>query len=129
VDDYFSIHLSYPNSVNVFVHASMLVVDAQPSFVLHGEKGSFVKERADIQEEQLLKGIKPTDAGFGVEARGKEGKLTLIDGNGEKMQEIVASDSATYLSLFEDVYQSIMNDKAFPVTQEQVLAQLEILQS
>jgi scyllo-inositol 2-dehydrogenase (NADP+) len=129
VDDYFSIHLSYPNSVNVFVHASMLVVDPLPSFVLHGEKGSFVKERADIQEEQLLKGIKPGDSGFGIEARGKEGKLTLIDGNGERIQELITSDSATYLALFEDVYQSIVNNKAFPVTQEQVLSQLEILQS
>lgn len=129
VDDYFSIHLSYPNSLNVFVHASMLVVDVQPSFVLHGENGSFIKERADIQEEQLLRGIKPNDAGFGVEARGKEGRLTLIDKNGERTQELVPSESATYLSLFEDVYQSVVNDKPFPVTREQILAQLEILQA
>jgi scyllo-inositol 2-dehydrogenase (NADP+) len=129
VDDYFSIHLSYPKSLNVFVHASMLVVDVQPSFVMHGEKGSFIKERADIQEEQLLKGIKPNDAGFGIEARGKEGKLTLIDKNGERTQQLVPSDSATYLSLFEDVYQSLVNDKAFPVQQEQILAQLEILEA
>jgi scyllo-inositol 2-dehydrogenase (NADP+) len=129
VDDYFSIHLSYPNSLNVFVHASMLVVDPLPSFVIHGEQGSYIKERADIQEEQLLKGIKPNDSGFGVEARGKEGKLTLIDKNGERTQQRTASESATYLSLFEDVYQSLVNDKPFPVQQEQVLAQLEILQS
>ncbi|MET1055917.1 MAG: Gfo/Idh/MocA family oxidoreductase [Pedobacter sp.] len=129
VDDYFSIHLSYPNSLNVFVHASMLVVDVQPSFVLHGENGSFIKERADIQEEQLLRGIKPNDAGFGVEARGKEGRLTLIDKNGERTQELVPSESATYLSLFEDVYQSVVNDKPFPVKREQILAQLEILQA
>ena len=129
VDDYFSIHLSYPNSVNVFVHASMLVVDALPSFVLHGEKGSFIKERADIQEEQLLKGIKPGEPGFGVEPRGKEGRLTLIDQNAEKTQELITADSATYLSLFEDVYQSIVNGTEFPVTREQVLTQLEILQA
>jgi len=129
VDDYFSIHLSYPNSVNVFVHASMLVVEPLPAFVLHGEKGTFIKERADIQEEQLLKGIKPNDSGFGIEARGKEGKLTLIDNNGERTQELVPSDSATYLSLFEDVYQSLVSDKPFPVTQAQVLAQLEILEA
>jgi len=129
VDDYFSIHLSYPNSVNVFVHASMLVVEPLPAFVLHGEKGTFIKERADIQEEQLLKGIKPNDSGFGIEARGKEGKLTLIDNNGDRTQELVPSDSATYLSLFEEVYQSLVSDKPFPVTQAQVLAQLEILEA
>lgn len=129
VDDYFSIHLSYPDSLNVFVHANMLVVDIQPAYVVHGTNGSFIKERADIQEEQLLKGIKPNDAGFGTEARGKEGKLTLIDKNGEKTQELVASDSATYLALFEDVYQSLVNNKAFPVKKEQIIAQLEILEA
>jgi len=129
VDDYFSIHLSYPNSVNVFVHSSMLIVDVQPSFVLHGQDGSFIKERADVQEEQLLKGIKPNDPGFGVEARGKEGKLTLIDKNGDKTQELISSETANYLAIFEDIYQSLVNDQPFPVEEQQVLTQLEILEA
>lgn len=129
VDDYFSIHMSYPDSLNVFVHANMLIVDIQPSFVLHGTNGSFIKERADIQEEQLLKGIKPNDAGFGIEARGKEGKLTLIDQSGERTQTLVTAEPATYLSIFEAIYQSLVNDQPFPVSKEQVLAQLEILES
>ena len=129
MDDYFSIHLSYPNSVNVFVHASMLIVDIQPSFVLHGQHGSFIKERADVQEEQLLRGIKPNDPGFGVEARGKEGKLTLIDKSGERTQELIPSETANYMAIFEDIYQSIVNDQPFPVEQEQVITQLEILEA
>lgn len=129
VDDYFSIHLSYPNSLNVFVHANMLIVDIQPSFVLQGANGSFIKERADVQEEQLLKGIKPNDAGFGIEARGKEGRLTLLEETGEKTQTLVASEYASYLSIFEAIYQSLMNGIPFPVTKEQVLAQLEILEA
>ena len=129
VDDYFSIHLSYPDDVNVFVHANMLVTDIQPAFILYGEHGTFVKERADIQEEQLLKGINPNDPGFGTEARGKEGKLTLIDASGEKTQELVTSETANYLSLFEEVYQSLVNNTAFTVTEQQVLTQLEILEA
>jgi scyllo-inositol 2-dehydrogenase (NADP+) len=129
VDDYFSIHLSYPDSLNVFVHANMLVVDIQPAFVVHGTNGSFIKERADIQEEQLLKGIKPNDSGFGIEARGKEGRLTLIDENGERTQTLVPSEPASYIALFEDVYQSLINHQPFPVTEEQVLTQLEILEA
>ena len=67
VDDYFSIHLGYPNSVNVFVHSNLLLVDALPAFVLHGENGSLHKKRSDIQEEQLLKGMKLGDEGYGIE--------------------------------------------------------------
>lgn len=129
VDDYFSIHLAYPDSVNVFVHASLLINDVQPAFVVHGINGSFIKERADVQEEQLLKGIKPGEPGFGVEARGKEGKLTLRDQNGDKTEELVSSEQSGYIALFESLYQSLANDQPYPITETQILTQLEILEA
>ena len=129
VDDYFSIHLSYPDSVNVFVHASLLINAVQPAFVVHGINGSFIKERADVQEEQLLKGIKPGEPGFGVEAKGKEGKLTLRDQNGDKTEELIPSEQSSYIALFEAVYQSLVNDLPYPVQETQILAQLEILEA
>lgn len=129
VDDFFSIHLSYPDSVNVFVHANMLVTDIQPSFVIHGTNGSFIKQRADIQESQLLKGIKPTDHLYGIEEPGMEGHLSLMDTEGNKKKQLVASEKGEYLSLFEAVYQSLIHGKPYPVKEEQVLIQLEILEA
>jgi len=129
VDDYFSIHLGYPNSVNVFVHANLLLVDPLPAFVLHGENGSLHKKRADIQEEQLLKGMKLGDEGYGIELPGSEGKLTLIDEEGNKSVSKVESLEGSYLPLFDAVYESIANNAPYPVTREQVLIQLEILQA
>jgi predicted dehydrogenase len=129
VDDYFSIQLSYPDSVNVFVTSSMLVVDPQAAFVLHGVDGSFIKQRADIQEEQLLAGMKLTDEGYGIEAEGKAGLLTTIDADGRKTEEIIKSEVGSYLPLFEAIYQAISNNKPYPVTRENVLTQLEILES
>jgi scyllo-inositol 2-dehydrogenase (NADP+) len=129
VDDYFSIHLAYPDSLNVFVHANLLVTDVQPAFVLHGIKGSFIKFRADIQEEQLIKGIKPGEPGYGVEVRGIEGKLSLRDELGELHQETVLSEPSSYQPLFEAVYQSITNNTPYPITEEEIIIQLEILES
>lgn len=129
VDDYFSIHLAYPDSVNVFVHSNMMVVDALPAFVLNGTNGSLHKVRADSQEEQLLKGMKLSETGYGIEAPGKEGKLTLIDESGNKSTRSIPSLTGSYLPLFEAVYQSITADAAFPVTEEQVITQLEILEA
>ena len=129
VDDYFSIQLSYPESVNVFVTSSMLVVDPQAAFVLHGIDGSFIKQRADIQEEQLLAGMKLTDDGYGIEAEGKDGLLTTIDTDGNKTEEIIKSEVGSYLPLFEAIYQAICNNKPYPVTRENVLTQLEIIES
>jgi len=129
VDDYFSIHLGYPNSVNVFVHANLLLVDALPAFVLHGENGSLHKKRSDIQEEQLLKGMKLGDEGYGIELPGNEGKLTLIDQEGNKTVKQVPSLEGNYLPLFDAIYDGIVNDVAYPVTRAQVLIQMEILQA
>lgn len=129
VDDYFAIQLNYENSVNVFVTSSMLVVNPQAAFVLHGVNGSFIKDRTDSQEEQLLSGMKLTDEGYGIEAKGKEGLLTTIDSEGNKTEEIIPSEVGSYLPLFEAVYQSITNNIPYPVKREDVLIQLEILES
>ena len=129
VDDYFSIHLGYPDSVNVFVHANLLLADPLPAFVVHGAKGSLHKNRADIQEEQLLKGMKLTDSEYGFEADGNEGKLTLVDDAGNKTTQYIPSLRGSYLPLFDAIYQCIVNDISYPVSQEQVIIQIEILES
>jgi len=129
VDDYFSIQLSYPDSVNVFVTSSMLVVNPQAAFVLHGVYGSFIKQRADIQEEQLLAGMKLTDEGYGIEPKGKEGLLTTIDEDGNKTETLIPSEIGSYLPLFDAVYDSLTQNKPYPVTRQDVLVQLEIIES
>jgi len=129
VDDYFNIQLTYPDSVFVFVTSSMLVVEPQAAFVLHGVNGSFIKQRADIQEEQLLAGMKLTDENYGIEPEGKEGILTTIDPEGNKKQEIIPSELGSYLPLFESAYMALTNQKPYPVTREDVLTQLQILES
>lgn len=129
VNDYFSIHLAYPNSVHVFVHSNLMIAEPLPSFVLNGNSGTFIKERADVQEDQLLKGIKPVDEGYGVEADGKNGKLFLMNREGHKTQQTIPSVTGNYLPLFEAVYQSIRHEHAYPITAEQIIIQLEILES
>ncbi|MCD7973864.1 MAG: Gfo/Idh/MocA family oxidoreductase [Candidatus Azobacteroides sp.] len=44
VDDYAHFHLSYPDEMQAFATASVLVPDPQPAFILHGTKGSFIKK-------------------------------------------------------------------------------------
>jgi predicted dehydrogenase len=128
VDDYFSIHLRFENGADVYLTASMLVAQALPAFVLHGDGGSFIKERSDVQEEQLLAGMKLNEPGYGIEPKEKEGQLTTIAADGTKHQESIASETGNYLPLFEEVYQGIVNDVEFQVKPEQILWQLQILE-
>lgn len=128
VDDYFTIQLSYPDSVNVFVTASMLVVNPQAAFVLHGVNGSFIKQRADIQEAQLLAGMKLTDHGYGIEPKEKEGLLTTVNSDGNKTEEKIVSEIGNYLPLFDSIYSALSKGEPYPITRKDVITQLEIIE-
>lgn len=129
VDDYFMIHLAYPNDLNIFLTSSLLVADPQKAFVLHGSAGSFVKGRSDVQEEQLLKGMKLNNPVYGIEPAESKGRLTIMDDQGNQQVSYVDSENGNYIGLFEAVYQSIVNDVPYPVTEDQIITQLEILEA
>jgi scyllo-inositol 2-dehydrogenase (NADP+) len=129
VDDYFHFHLEYPDSLQVFVCSSMLVPDPQAAFVVHGEQGSLVKYRADIQEAQLLKDIRPGSEGYGEEPAELAATLTRMNPDGSKRQEQLVSETGSYMPLFDGVYQGIVNNVPYAVTEDQVLTQLRILEA
>ncbi len=128
VVDFVHIHLMYPNNLQVFVTISFLVADPQPAFMIHGTLGTYKKNRTDVQENQLNDGMLPDNLLYGVELPDSEGLLTTIDSNGVKKQEKIAAKKASYINVFEDVYQTIRMGKEYPVTEEQIIAQLEILE-
>lgn len=127
VDDYAHLHLSYPDGLQVFVTASMLTVEAPPAYQLFGSRGTYSKHRTDPQEAQLVGGMKPEDPAYGRELPGDEGCLWRVDESGAKLFERMPCTHSTYLHVFEDVYQSIRNGKAYPVSEEVLLEQLSLL--
>lgn len=128
VDDFSTLVLEYSKGPVVFIHANLLVANPAPAYVLHGSRGSFQKDRTDVQEGQLLAGMSPKDPGYGMESAGKEGLLYQMgaDGKGElKYKQPLKGD---YNGLFNAVYAQIHRNEPFPVTEEQVLWQMEILE-
>lgn len=65
-DDYFHIVLRFGEK-RAILHAGCLVAAPPFRFAVHGTKGSYVKHGLDPQEEQLKQGIRPGDAGWGLE--------------------------------------------------------------
>ncbi len=59
VNDYFCLHLHYPDGLQVHLTSSLLVARPQAAFVLHGTQGSFSKVRADVQERSFSKELPP----------------------------------------------------------------------
>lgn len=128
VDDYAFLHLVYPHNLNVFLHASLFVAKPLPAFVLHGIKGSYIKNRTDVQEKQLDQGLSPLDKNYGLEIPGAEGELTLVDDGGSKTREYLSAIKGDYNQFYEAAYQHIRNYKTFPVKDEQLLWQIEMIE-
>ena len=128
VPDYFSFRLTYPHQLNVYLTSSMLTVEPGPGFMVNGSIGTYIKNRTDTQEAQLDAGMLPTDTAYGIEPAGSEGKLVTIGIDDQKNTEWVPSKKGCYEQIFESVYHTIRDNALFPVTEEQVAWQLELLE-
>ncbi|WP_206367068.1 Gfo/Idh/MocA family oxidoreductase [Sphingobacterium sp. SGG-5] len=128
VDDYATLLLSYEQGLNVFITTSLLVANPQKSFVLHGDRGSYIKDRTDTQERQLMVGMKPDDAMYGLEDEQAEGLLTIIE-KGQREDIIVPSLKGDYMLVFAHAFETIRNNAPYYVTPEQIIWQLDILSS
>jgi predicted dehydrogenase len=128
VDDFFSLQLHYPQGLNVWLTSSLLVADPGPAYVLHGTLGSYKKERTDPQETQLQQGIKPDAPEYGRELPSQQGRLTLASPDGSVTTSADPAAAGDYRQLFEAVYQTIRHGAPYPITDEQLLWQLELLE-
>jgi predicted dehydrogenase len=65
-DDFFMLVLRYGEMVAT-LEAGSLVSGGSARFTVHGERASLVKQKPDIQEDQLRAGVSPSSADFGVD--------------------------------------------------------------
>ena len=127
VDDYIDILLYY-DTFRVRLKAGFFVREANPAYVIHGKKGSFLKHRGDIQEDELKLGKKPNLTNWGTEPIELEGLLhTEIDG--EIVKKTVPTLQGNYYDFFDGVYNSIINDTIEPVTAKDGVHVMQIIEA
>jgi scyllo-inositol 2-dehydrogenase (NADP+) len=107
-DDYFDVRLDY-GFLRVTLKAGMLVREPGPRYMIHGTKGSFLKNGEDPQEVLLKKGILPTSPDWGSEDVEQYGLLhTEIDEQDTKIK--YPSLQGNFGLFYINVYQTIIND-------------------
>lgn len=127
VDDWFDILLYYP-ALTVRLKASGFVREAIPANVIHGTKGSFIKTRGDIQEADLLAGKKPGSNNWGIEPETEQGLLhTEIDG--EVVKKRIPSCQGNYGDYYEGVYQALTTGQPMPVTADEGIRTIKIIEA
>ena len=127
VDDYFEILLYYPK-LRVRLKGGYFVREPVAAYVFHGRKGSFLKTRGDVQETQLLAGMTPDNPDYGIEPEAGQGILhTEIEG--KVIKEKVKTLPGNYMDYYEGVYQAITANKTMPVTADDGIKVMQIIEA
>jgi predicted dehydrogenase len=102
-DDYAHVVLGYDDAagigsqnLQVVLHGSMLVPGGWPRFLVHGSKASWIKHGLDVQEKQLISGMQPGAAGWGVDP--SAGALITPDSE-RKVQNLRGSYELYYAAI------------------------------
>ncbi len=119
-DDWAHCVLEY-EGCHAVLHADMLAASGTPRFIIHGERGSLIKRKGDIQEEQLRAGLLPGAPGWGddpdpLEFWNEEGQMTLL--------KAPAGCQQAYYAQLRD---AILGLAPNPVPAEQALEVMRIL--
>lgn len=74
----------------------------QLRYWVRGEKGSFRKERLDVQEDQLKSGLRPGDDGYGVEEEAAWGVLTNVEESGKvSVKKFKTLETSGYTAFYD----------------------------
>lgn len=127
VDDFFEILMYYPGK-RVRLRCSYLVREPLPGYVLHGIKGSFIKAKTNVQEIALQSGIKPGAEDWGKEPDAERGYLHT-EKDGLVIKEFISTSNGNYMDFFDGIYRAIRNGELPPVTAEDALDVIRIIEA
>ena len=127
VADYWELLLYYED-LRVRLKSSYVVREALPGYILHGLKGSFIKAKTDVQEMMLQKGLAPGGDDWGKEPETEKG-LLHTDINGEVSRKYIASERGNYGDYYDAVYESIRHNTAVPVSGEEGLQVIKVIEA
>jgi predicted dehydrogenase len=122
-DDWAHVQLLYPRR-RVILHASLLVAAGGPRSILHGDRASWMKYGADVQETQLKAGMLPDDPAFGIDPD----PGIWIDGATGERQEIAAPRGNQRL-YYAGMRDAILDKQPVPVSVAEAVAVMAILET
>ncbi len=124
-NDYFEI-LFYYDSLRVRLKATCIARETGWAYTLHGMKGSFLQHRSDMQEQQLLAGVKPSLETWCAAPAGPDG-LLHTEINGERVREETTSSPGNYMGYYNEVYKALTGQGPNPVPAADGIRNMKII--
>ncbi len=124
-NDYFELILFYER-LRVRVKATLVARATGKAYLLHGVNGSFLQARSDVQEQELLKGVTPSQAPWCPAPSEPDGFLhTTVDGK-EVVRE-TTSEPGNYMGYYDDLYAALTGQRPNPVPAADAVATMRII--
>lgn len=127
-NDYFEILLFYKNDLRVRLKSSVFSKEAHYAYMIHGSKGSFLLERSDNQENELVAGAIPV---FGkdwtISLKSPDGILNILNGNSETERILISSEPGNYMNYYHAIYEHIVFGYPLPSPGKEIIPNMKII--
>ncbi|MCD1117706.1 Gfo/Idh/MocA family oxidoreductase [Chryseobacterium turcicum] len=129
-NDYFEILLYYKNDLRVRLKSSVFTKEDHYAYKIHGDKGSFLQERTDNQENELVAGAIPTYGKDWMQPLIEtDGILNYFNENSEAERVLTLSNPGNYMNYYQQIYEHIVFGYALPSLGNEVVQNMKIIEA
>lgn len=129
-NDYFEILFYYKNDLRVRLKSSVFTKEDHFAYKIHGDKGSFLQERTDNQENELTAGKIPAYGKEWMEPlKESDGILTYLNENSETKRVLTSSEFGNYMNYYQQIYEHIVFGYALPSLGNEVVQNMKIIEA
>ncbi|MBW7675926.1 Gfo/Idh/MocA family oxidoreductase [Chryseobacterium chendengshani] len=129
-NDYFEILLYYKDNLRVRLKSSVFTKEDHFAYKIFGDKGSFLQERTDNQENELAAGAIPINGKDWMQPlKESDGILNYSDENSESIRVLTSSQPGNYMNYYQQIYEHIVFGYALPSLGNEVIQNMKIIEA
>lgn len=129
-NDYFELLLYYKNDLRVRLKSSVFSKEAPHAYILHGDKGSFLQERTDAQETELVSGTIPTfNTDWTKPLTKPDGILNYLNDNSETERILTSSQPGNYMNYYQEIYDHLVFGNPLPSPGFEIIQNMKIIEA
>jgi predicted dehydrogenase len=125
--DYFEM-LFYYDRFRVRLKATCICRESLGGYMLNGMKGSFLQQRSDLQEQELLAGRVPSLETWCPGPSHPDG-LLHTEINGEVIRKEQISSPGNYMGFYDDLHKFLIGEGPNPVTPEDGIKTIKVIEA